>query len=319
MNKIIRILIGLCFFSYGNAQDKQYSFADLDAMNGQIQSMVYQQNSDTALKIYYRQPINVKGLKPAILFIHGGAWTGGSASIFFPYINYFSLRGMVGISIDYRLITKETDDIMNCISDCKAAIRFVKSHSKELGVDTNQIVLSGESAGGHLAACMVMLASNKLDNQSSNAKALVLYNPVLNLATPTFIKYLDTKLIKQKNLNQDSLLNIPILLSRAKSISPLFLSMDAVPRTLLINGTEDKITTVNFVEQFTQKLNQKGDCLTVLLPNTSHAFAVPHYKAPEETTVFALIATDNFLREGKYISGKPQIINANDPNWIIKR
>lgn len=319
MNRIVGILISLCVCLNSFAQDKQYSFADLEAMNAQIQSMVYQQNSDTTLKIYYRQPEGKKGLKPAIIFIHGGAWTGGSANTFFPYINYFALRGMVGISIDYRLITKETDDIMNCISDCRSAIQFVKFHSKELGVDTNQIVLSGESAGGHLAACMVMLASNKSNEQSSNAKALVLFNPVLNLATPTFIKYLDAKLIKQKNLNPDSLLNNPILVSKAKSISPLFLSMDAVPRTLLINGTEDKITPINFVEQFTQQLNQKGNCLTVLLPNTSHAFAVPHYKAPEETTVYSLITTDVFLREGGYIKGMPQIINAKDPNWIIKR
>lgn len=318
MKKIIGILLGLGYLTNGHAQEKQYSFADLEAMNGQIQSMVYQQNVDTVLKIYYRKPEGNPGLKPAILFIHGGAWTGGSASTFFPYINYFALRGMVGISIDYRLIAKETDDIMNCIADSREAIRFVKLHAKELGVDTNQIVLSGESAGGHLAACMLMLEPAR-KHKPVNAKALVLFNPVLNLATPTFIKYLDAALLKKKNINADSLMNQDSLVAKAKAISPLYLSADALPRTLLINGTEDKITPVNFVELFTEKLNKKGNCLTVLLPNTSHAFAVPHYKAPEETTVYSLIVTDNFLREGRYIIGKPQIKNANDPNWIIKR
>lgn len=319
MNKIIGVLISIVFFSLCNAQDKQYSFSDLEAMNGQIQSMVYQQYSDTTLKIYYRQPANVSGLKPAILFIHGGAWTGGSASTFFPYINYFALRGMVGISIDYRLIAKETDDIMNCIADCKAAIRFVKLHAKELGVDTNQIVLSGESAGGHLAACMVMLDPTRANNQRGSAKALVLFNPVLNLATPTFIKYLDAGLLKKKNINADSLMNQALLVSKAKAISPLFLSSKLVPNTILINGTEDKTTPPHFAEQFAQNLNQVGSCKLVLLPNTAHAFAVAHYRAPEAITVSALEMVDVFLKEAKLIKGNPIIRSSEDPNWIIKR
>lgn len=319
MNKIIGVLIGIGFFSLCSAQDKQFSFADLEAMNGQIQSMVYQQNADTALKIYYRQPEGKKDLKPAIIFIHGGAWTGGSASTFFPYINYFSLRGMVGISIDYRLITKETDDIMNCIADCKAAIQFVKLHAKELGVDTNQIVLSGESAGGHLAACMVMLDPTRTNYQRGNIKALVLFNPVLNLATPTFIKYLDARLLKKKNINADSLMNQEPLVTKAKAISPLFLSSKLAPNTILINGTEDKTTPPNFAEQFAQNLNLVGNCKLVLLPNTSHAFAVAHYRAPEAITVSSLEMVDVFLKEAKLIKGNPIIRSSEDPNWIIKR
>lgn len=318
MKKIIGILLGLGYLTIGHAQDKQYSFADLEAMNGQIQSMVYQQTVDTALKIYYRKPDGNPGLKPAILFIHGGAWTGGSASTFFPYINYFALRGMVGISIDYRLIAKETDDIMNCIADCSAAIRFVKLHAKELGVDTNQIVLSGESAGGHLAACMQMLEPAK-KHQPVNAKALVLFNPVLNLATPTFIKYLDAALLKKKNINADSLMNQDPLVAKAKSISPLFLSNQNLPKTLLINGTEDKTTPPIFAEQFAQNINQVGSCKLVLLPNTAHAFSVAHYRAPEAITVSALETVDLFLNEAKLIKGSPLIKSSGDPNWIIKR
>ena len=319
MKKIIVILFGFGIVSFCSAQDKQYSFADLEAMNGQIQSMVYQQFSDTALKIYYHKAEGKTGLKPAILFMHGGAWTGGSASTFFPYINYFALRGMVGISIDYRLIAKETDDIMNCIADCRAAIRFVKLHAKDLGVDTNQIVLSGESAGGHLAACMVMLESAGRKNQPAPAKALVLFNPVLNLATPTFIKYLDAGLLKKKNISADSLMNQESLVAKAKAISPLFLSYQHVPKTLLINGTEDKTTPPHFAEQFAQNLNQIGSCKLVLLPNTAHAFAVAHYRAPEAITVSALETVDLFLKEAKLIKGNSIIKSSGDPNWIIKR
>jgi len=251
--------------------------------------------------------------------MHGGAWTGGSANTFFPYINYFSLRGMVGISIDYRLIAKETDDIMNCIADCRLAIQFVKSHAKDLGVDSNQIVLSGESAGGHLAACMAMLAQTGTNHQPSNANALVLFNPVLNLATPTFIKYLDAGLLKKKNINADSLMNQAQLVAKAKAISPLYLSSKLAPKTILINGTEDKTTPPNFAEAFAQNLNLVGNCKLVLLPNTSHAFAVAHYRAPEAVTVAALEMVDIFLKEAKLIKGKPMIKSSEDPNWIIKR
>jgi len=61
MKKIIGCLLGLGFLSMAIAQEKQYSFADLEAMNGQIQSMVYQKYADTALHIYYRKPADNTG------------------------------------------------------------------------------------------------------------------------------------------------------------------------------------------------------------------------------------------------------------------
>jgi len=234
---------------------------------------------------------------------------------------------MVGISIEYRLIRNENSDILNCIADCKSAIRYIKAHAAELQIDTNKIVISGESAGGHLAACMALLEGYNdardgiwISSTDTRPFALMLLNPVVNLATTTFIKYLDAGLVKNKQAHLDSATLFQQYADRAKAISPLFQIQKALPPTLLINGEKDLITPVQEAIQFSNKANQlASNCKLIILPATGHAFAVPHYKESEEKTVNTVITMDNFLKDLHLISGKPMIVNGNDPNWIHKK
>ena len=93
-----------------------------------------------------------------------------------------------------------------------------------------------------------------------------------------------------------------------------------MPPTLLINGINDKITPYEYAQAFADSANKlKQNCKLILLPNTGHAFSVPHYRSSEEEVIKTLQMIEAFLVELKLIKGESQIVNGHDESWIIKK
>lgn len=91
----------------------------------------------------------------AIVYVHGGAWNGGDKDIVAtPYAtlleHLISEEGWTVFSINYRVGTAFPDALL----DVNRAVRWVKAHSYEYGIDPEQVVAYGHSAGGHLAAML---------------------------------------------------------------------------------------------------------------------------------------------------------------------
>lgn len=90
---------------------------------------------------------------PVIIWVHGGGWS--NAELTKKYRPSHALAqachmGFVCASIEYRLVTEKPFPAP--VEDCKCAVRFLKAHEKELGIDPDNIGIWGESAGGQLAA-----------------------------------------------------------------------------------------------------------------------------------------------------------------------
>jgi len=86
--------------------------------------------------------------QPLLIWIHGGAWVGGSKSGA-PYLNQLA-RGYIVASIEYRFSQKALFPAQ--IQDCQAAIRWLRAHAKKYNIDSDRVGVGGASAGGHLAA-----------------------------------------------------------------------------------------------------------------------------------------------------------------------
>ncbi len=317
MRKSIVFIMMVVVFTQLHSQPK-ITWKQLDSVANSMKELTYLTVDNAKVKLYYKLPNNLKAneKRPAIIWIHGGAWVGGKANTFFANAAYCSLKGAVGISLEYRMIDNNKASINHCIADCKAAINFIKMNSSRLHIDTKKIAIVGESAGGHLAACVTLLDTNK----STIPAALVLYNPVLNLATGTFIKYMNAEVALQSNKNLDTTALLIQYQSAAKAISPLYLIKKRIPPTLIINGIEDKITPSKFAVSFADSLNKYNTKQKIiLLPNTGHAFAVPHYKSSEQKVVDALLKADDFLSNLGFLKGKVMLINGNDANWFLRR
>jgi acetyl esterase/lipase len=164
--------------------------------------------------------------RPAIVLFFGGSWKVGSYQAMVPQAEYFASRGIVAAAADYRIESKHHTTPDKAVEDAKSAMRWVRSHASELGVDANKIIAGGGSAGGHLAAATALVDGfNAPDDDTSiscQPCALVLFNPVMNL----------TKLPDRRMAagTSDKV---------KKQLSPTFSLRKSAPPAILFYGTAD--------------------------------------------------------------------------------
>ena len=113
---------------------------------------------DLKLDIY--RPASAIGPQPAALYVHGGSWF--NASLTKSPLKQAAIpmydNGLIVVAVDYRLSPNPPDTVEGRaiypahIHDVKAAIRFIRAHAAEYGIDPYRIGVYGNSAGGHLAA-----------------------------------------------------------------------------------------------------------------------------------------------------------------------
>ena len=117
---------------------------------------------DLTLDVY--RPRGASGPNPTLIYIHGGGWTNGSkeasALTFLPYLE----MGWSVVNVAYRLA--DAAHAPAAVEDCRCALRWVYRNAERMGFDLGRIVVTGNSAGGHLALTTGMLpASAGLDRQ----------------------------------------------------------------------------------------------------------------------------------------------------------
>jgi len=123
--------------------------AQLTQVQGRVaKDLIYRSVGDTRLKMDIFMPQQTTGPVPVVVWIHGGAWKTGDKekSPALPLVS----RGFAVVSLNYRLSQEAIFPAQ--IEDCKAAIRFLRSKAKAIGIDPDRIGVWGSSAGGHLAA-----------------------------------------------------------------------------------------------------------------------------------------------------------------------
>ena len=129
---------------YGCLSVSTASAADYSVNKG----VVYTEPEGQSLTADIYQP-ETKGLKPAVIVIHGGGWNGGEPSDMDKFAELFAEQGYVVMNISYRLAPEYTHPAQ--LRDCQSALLWLGNNAQQLGVDTQRIAAMGYSAGGHLA------------------------------------------------------------------------------------------------------------------------------------------------------------------------
>lgn len=111
--------------------------------------IVYSRAGGEALALNLARPLEGAGPFPTVVCIHGGGFSGGRREDYDELCRKFARRGYAAVTIDYRLSPKHRWPAH--IQDCKAAIRWLRAHAAEYGIDPERIGAMGSSAGGHLA------------------------------------------------------------------------------------------------------------------------------------------------------------------------
>jgi len=267
MQKFLIILSLLTLSINSTAQETQKNAQAPDGGEAHIYKIV----GKVKLPLYVFNPKNHKNKEkiPAAVFFHGGSWNGGSPAKFEPHCKYLAERGMVAITVEYRVKTRQNAKIEDCIEDAKSAMRWVRANAGKLGIDPNRIASGGGSAGGHLAACVAVIdgCNAKLDNLKVSPKpnAMVLFNPALAIAkSKHFTEAINRRLGRSKKLSDRS--RGPL-----EEISPLNFAERKQPPCIMFFGTADNLKAGAdiYVDVSTKAGN---DCKMVSYPGQKHGF-----------------------------------------------
>lgn len=106
------------------------------------------------------QPRAMPPNAPAILHFHGGGHVIGVPEMALPQVmRWAAALGCLVLSVDYRL-APETP-FPGPMEDAYAALRWLHERADRLGIDASRIAVSGESAGGAMAACLCLMARDR--------------------------------------------------------------------------------------------------------------------------------------------------------------
>ena len=266
--------------------------------NPKIKKHIYKTRGLNRLKLYVYQTSHREFDKklPAIIFFHGGGLTERHTWEFEPQSKYLVEKGMVAVLATYT-VKRHGRTHFESIADAKSAIRWIREHADELGIDENGIAAGGGSAGGYLAACTALIKDYDVKNEdlsiSSIPNALVLFNPRLVLpvmegppASKNDIRYLNGRAVEE--------------------ISPFHNIHEGAPPTIIFQGTADKNVSIQEPQQFCEKMKNYGNtCEVVLYEGREHGFFHyfhgnnPDFLSTMETTVL-------FLSKLGYISQDKQ-------------
>lgn len=111
---------------------------------------------DTTMDVF--TPASATGPLPTIVWIHGGAWISGSKENVDPYMRILAAEGYTTIAVNYTLGPEGF--YPKAVHQINDALGYIDEHAADLGVDTAQIVLAGDSAGGQLASQMATLITS---------------------------------------------------------------------------------------------------------------------------------------------------------------
>jgi acetyl esterase/lipase len=241
--------------------------------------ILYKKTPQGDLSLYLLRPLNKSPQPlPAIIDFYGGGWTGGTAAAQISSTAWYRDHGIIGIAAEYRVKSRHGTTPLECIEDAKSAVRYVRAHAKELGIDPDRIIVSGGSAGGHIAACTQIDGGDAKDEDlsiSSKPNALTLHNPVLG-----------------EGFGKDFFAVHP-------EFSPVLNVKKGWPPTILSNGTKDNAALYGTAEKFTRLMKEAGNtCELITIKDAGHSCDWP-VSNPSFLPTFQRMT--DFLKEQKLI------------------
>jgi acetyl esterase/lipase len=215
---------------------------------------------------------------------------------------YLASRGMVAMVADYRVASRNGVKVESCVEDAKSAIRWVREHATELGVDPERIAAGGGSAGGHLAAAAGTVPGFDLKDEnlqvSSLPNAMVLFNPALVLAEAPGLSIAEAEKIAalRQRIGVD-----PVL------ISPYDHVHQGVPPTIIFHGRADTTVPYLTADLFTRRMNEMGNrCELVGYDGATHGF-FNYGRGDGSAYIDTVRRMDQFLVSLGWLIGEPTI------------
>ena len=225
-------------------------------------------------------------LRPAIVFFFGGGWQGGTPTQFYKQSVYLASRGMVALCADYRTESKHGTPPEACVRDGKSALRWIRAHAAELGIDPQRVAAGGGSAGGQVAAATGTTQGFDEDGEDTSIScrpdALVLFNPVFDNGPGGY---------GHDRVKDDW-----------EAFSPMHNINTNTPPTIVFLGRRDGLVPVATAEAYKMRMEEVGArCDLHLYDGQPHGFfnVARYYET--------LLEADKFLVSLGFLQGEPTL------------
>ena len=216
--------------------------------------------------IHYYPAKNKKGDGCVVIFA-GGGYRGRAAHEGEGYAHFFEEKGIDSFVVDYRF---KPSYFPLPLLDARRAVRYVRAHAEELGIDPARIAVMGSSAGGHMAA-LVSTYLERLDGEGVDALDEVDFKPNAQI------------LCYPVTDNQSHTSSYPNLMGEGKEdeyekITPLLLANRDTPPAFIWHTSTDSCVDVNGSLRYAARLHELGISVELhVYPVGGHGLGVGYY------------------------------------------
>jgi acetyl esterase/lipase len=234
--------------------------------------------SRARLDVYRRRDVDLENA-PVLVQVHGGGWTiGDKSQQGLILMNRMAARGWVCVAMNYRLAPRHPFPAQ--IEDVKRAIAWTREHIASYGGDPSYLVITGGSAGGHLAALAALTPSVReyqpgFEDADTTVSACVPFYGVYDMGGVTGDRAavaMRDKFLAPRVFRKDPKTHR----EEFEKASPITHVTADAPDFFVIHGAHDGLVSVRQARAFVDKLRavSTGVVTYLELPGTQHAFEV---------------------------------------------
>ncbi len=249
-------------------------------------------NYEAKLDVF--RPLNASGPTPTLIYIHGGGWVAGEKNGAVPQFIPYLEMGWAVVNVEYRLAKVSLAPA--AVEDCRCALRWVISKAKEYNFDTDKLVVTGHSAGGHLSLMTGMLPESAgLDRECPGNNENLKVAAIINWYGITDV----ADLLEGANRQTYAVAWLGSMTNRvevANRVSPLTYVRPGLPPILTIHGDADTIVPYSHAVRLHDALTKAGV--------TNQLITIPggkHGGFSKEETSKIFITIQEFLVKNKLL------------------
>ena len=192
---------------------------------------------------------------PTLIYFHGGGWISGNKQLSMLGTMPYLALGWTVVNVEYRQAPQALAPA--AVEDCRCAVRYVLARAKEYNIDPARIVLSGQSAGGHLALITGMLpVSAGLDRQCAGTSEIQVAAIVNWYGITDVVDELDGPNVKDYAVRW--LGSQPDREAIAKKVSPITWVRKGLPPIITIHGDADNVVPYQHAVRLKEALDGAG-------------------------------------------------------------
>ena len=260
------LLATVCFYSMANAAQPGSPGAKAFTHNFvKWENVAYVTSGSSAQVLNLYAPKGGTNL-PLIIWIHGGAFLFGSKDDILgePVVLGLLSDGYAVAAINYRLSPEALFPAQ--LEDCKAAVRWLRAHADQFGIDSKRIGVWGPSAGGYLAAFLGVTGDTHEFDVGENLNCSSRVQAVCDFFGPTDFLQMDAHRLPDGDIHdaadspESKLVGGPIQDNpdKVKRANPITYVTKEAPPFLIVHGTADRLVPFNQSELLAAALKSVG-------------------------------------------------------------